>query len=85
MWLLLLGFGMAGGLIMRSIKNLPSSFSKNLLFIPGVTFIILEPWGSFQNDSIFLFGLTFFGYVTHVFLFRPLYRLVIQIATKSTT
>ena len=85
MWLLLLGFGMAGGLIMRSIKNLPSSFSKNLLFIPGVTFIILEPWGSFQNDSIFLFGLTFFGYVTHVFLFGPLYRLVIQIATKSTT
>ena len=85
MWLLLLGFGMAGGLIVRSIKNLPSSFSKNLLFIPGVTFIILEPWGSFQNDSIFLFGLTFFGYVTHVFLFGPLYRLVIQIATKSTT
>lgn len=85
MWLLLLGFGMAGGLILRSIKNLSSSFHKNLLIIPGVTFIILEPWGSFQNDSIFLLGLTFFGFITHVFLFGPLYRLVIQIATKSTT
>ena len=85
MWLLLLGFGMAGGLIVRSIESLSSSFSKNLLFIPGVTFIVLEPWGSFQNDSIFLFGLTFFGFITHGFLFRPLYRLVIQIATKSTT
>ena len=85
MWLVLLGFGMAGGLIVRSIESLWSSLSKNILFIPGITFIVLEPWGSFQNDSIFVFGLVFFGYVTHVFLFRPLYRLVIQIATKSTT
>ena len=76
---------MAGGLIVRSIESLWSSLSKNILFIPGITFIVLEPWGSFQNDSIFVFGLVFFGYVTHVFLFRPLYRLVIQIATKSTT
>ena len=85
MWLVLLGLGIAGGLVMRSIKKLSQSFNQNPLFIPGIAFIVLEPWGSFQNDSIFLYGLTFFGFITHIFLFRPLYRLSIRIATKTIT
>jgi hypothetical protein len=85
MWLVLLGLGMAGGIVMNSIKKLSRSFIRNPLYLSGITYIVLEPWGSFQNDSIYLYGLTFFGFITHVLLFRPLYRISIGIATKTIT
>lgn len=84
MWLVLLGLGMAGGLLLLSIKKFSQAFIENPLFIPAIMFIVLEPWGSFQNDSIFLYGLTVFGLITHILLFRPLYKLSIRIATKTT-
>ena len=69
--LALLFYGVVGG---RLYQKAGKDGGANPLFTLGIIYVVLSKWGSFQNDAIFVFGLTFFGSICHLYLFRPLYR-----------
>ena len=75
--LFILGF--LGGKIYRFAVN---SVSKNYnpLFLSGFIFAFLNEWGSFQNDAIWIYGLTFFGFICHGFVFRIIYNAIDKIS-----
>ena len=75
--LFILGF--LGGKIYRFAVN---SVSKNYnpLFLSGFIFAFLNEWGSFQNDAIWIYGLTFFGFICHGFVFRVIYSAIDKIS-----
>jgi len=74
MMLALFVYGFIGGRIYRYIAS--DSRGMNHLMMCGVLFVTLQHWGSYQNDAIWIYGLTFFGFICHLFLFRPIYGLV---------
>ena len=74
MMVVLLLYGIIGGLIYRTLmKQMEATYP--LLSI-GLVYVVLAQWGSFQNDAIFIYGLTFYGLICHGFLFRPIYGLL---------
>lgn len=80
MMLVLLLFGIVGGLIYQAVSKSRITGLNPLLFY-ALGFVVMEKWGSFQNDAIFVYGLTFFGALCHLFIFLPLYRIIIRIAS----
>ena len=80
MMLALLFFGIAGGLIYQIASKSRITGLNPLLFY-ALGFVVMEKWGSFQNDAIFVYGLTFFGALCHLFIFLPLYRIIIRFAS----
>lgn len=71
--LTLLFYGTVGGwLYLKAGKE----GKVNPLFTLGIIYVVLSQWGSFQNDAIYIYGLTFFGSIFHLYLFRPLYRAI---------
>jgi hypothetical protein len=70
-------FGSLGGRIYKIIVQ-NKSFSENALYGFGILYVTLDQWGSFQNDAIFVYGLTFFGAICHLLLFQPIYRFMIK-------
>ena len=73
MILALLLYGVLGGWLYQKAGK---GGTYNPLFTLGVVYVVLAQWGSYQNDAIFVYGLTFFGGICHLFLFRPLYRTI---------
>lgn len=84
MLILLLFYGAAGGLVYRLIIQLSK---VNVILIFGVLYVVLQSWGSFQNDAIWIYGTTFFGFICHVAVFKPIYatieRLTLSIERES--
>jgi len=66
-------YGVVGGWLYQKAGN---DRVTNPLFTIGIIYVVLSKWGSFQNDAIFIYGLTFFGSICHLYLFRPLYRAI---------
>ena len=71
--LALLLYGALGGWLYQKAGK---GGKYNPLFTVGVIYVVLAQWGSYQNDAIVVYGLTFFGCICHLFLFRPLYRAI---------
>jgi len=80
MMVFLLLYGFAGGLVYQFVIS-RTFYTQSILFTLPVTYVCLDIWGSFQADTIFLYGQTFFGTICHAILFIPLYR-VIERLTK---
>jgi len=74
-------FGWIGGRIYRLCYS--RSPDTNPLFLCGILYITLFQWGSYQNDAIWIYGLTFFGAICHLFLFRPIYSLIVNFTTNQ--
>lgn len=83
MMVVLFLFGWIGGRLYHLGTKL-RAVAGNPLFMTGIVFILLQQWGSYQNDAIFIFGLTFFGGFSHLLLFRPLYRFIINFSSQRT-
>ena len=48
----------------------------------GMLYVVLQGWGSFQNDAIWIYGTTFFGFVCHLYGL-PLYALMSRFTETS--
>ena len=73
-------YGIIGGFLFYLIWT-RLSILQNSLFSIAITYVCLSKWGSFQNDSLVIYGMTFFGVLCHVFLFRPFYIKLVQFVT----
>lgn len=67
-------YGVLGGLLFLLTLNRTASFTP--LFSLGILWIVMKPWGTFQQDMVTLSGTVFWGTVCHLFLFFPFYRWV---------
>jgi hypothetical protein len=82
MQILLFLFGVLGGCIL--LVSYRSATIQSPLFHIGLVFVILQNWGSFQNDAIFVFGATFFSCLCHIFIFRPVYIVLIKLSASNS-
>ena len=69
--LFLVLYGLVGGTIYRLVMSRQASLNPILAF--AIAFVVLQNWGSYQNDSVWIYGTTFFGLICHLWLFRPFY------------
>ena len=67
-------YGVLGGLLFLLALNRTASFTPLLSL--GILWIVIKPWGTFQQDMVTLTGTLFWGAVCHLFLFFPFYRWV---------
>lgn len=79
MLILLLLYGALGGMVYQKLTQLSK---VNIVLMFGVLYMVLQSWGSFQNDAIWIYGTTFFGFICHVIVFRPIYA-AIERLTRS--
>ena len=79
MLLLLFFYGFIGGGVYKLASQ--KSNVKAILMI-GMVFVVLQSWGSFQNDAIWIYGNTFFGFICHVIIFRPVYFAIENLTTR---
>lgn len=73
MVLYLFFFGLAGASVYRFLLIRNVSDLNGLVLLP-VVYVVLSSWGSFQNDAVVVFGYTFFGFICHGWIFKPVYR-----------
>lgn len=69
--LFLILYGLIGGTIYGFIMSRQTALNPLLAF--AIAFVVLQNWGSYQNDSIWIYGTTIFGLICHLWLFRPIY------------
>ena len=69
--LFLVLYGLVGGTIYRLVMSRQASLNPILAF--AIAFVVLQNWGSYQNDSVWIYGTTVFGLICHLWLFRPFY------------
>ena len=81
MLLVLFIYGIIGGVIFRFSSRKANNL--NLLFTPGLIFVLLQQWGSYQNDAIWVYGLTFFGFLCHLFFFQPIYSVLAKFNQRT--
>lgn len=67
-------YGVLGGLLFLLTLNRTASFTPLLSL--GILWVVMKPWGTFQQDMVTLSGTVFWGTVCHLFLFLPFYRWV---------
>ena len=79
MLVLLLFYGVIGGGIYKFIIK-KSNVNGVLIF--GMSYVILQNWGSFQNDAIWIYGTTVFGFLCHFFAFRTVYSAIEKVANN---
>ena len=80
MLILLLLYGSLGGM---AYQILIQSSKVNVIILFGVLYIVLQSWGSFQNDAIWIYGTTFFGFICHVVVFRPIYSAIERLTKRA--
>ena len=80
MLFILLVYGLLGGLTYRFFGH--RSVVHSILLM-GVVFVTLQNWGSFQNDAIWIYGNTFFGFICHAFIFRPIYKTLERLTMRA--
>ena len=78
MILYLIAYGMMGGLIYRFLVRLGRQRIEPFLVLPLI-YVCLDKWGTFQADTVFLYGQTFFGTICHGIIFIPIYRAITRI------
>ena len=79
MMVILFLYGLAGGVVYRFVLS-RTFYNQAILFALPVAYVCLDKWGSFQVDTIYLYGQTFFGTICHAILFIPLYRVIERLA-----
>ena len=67
-------YGVLGGLLFLLALNRTASLTPLLSL--GILWMVMKPWGTFQQDMVTLTGTLFWGAVCHLFLFFPFYRWV---------
>ncbi len=80
MMLQLIFYGIAGVLIIGLIKSRYPTI--NPLLYCGIMWVLLQPWGTFQQDMVTVSGTLFWGSLCHLFIFSPLYRWADQSVTR---
>jgi hypothetical protein len=75
MLIFLLCYGVIGGMVYRIVTQ---KSRLNVILMLGMLYSILQNWGSFQNDAIWIYGTTFFGFICHMLVFRPVYAAIEQ-------
>lgn len=75
MMLVLLIYGAIGGRLYLFISRRASTFISSIA-IPALAYIIMDKWGTFQGDAIYIYGRTFFGLICHCLVFIPVYRIL---------
>ena len=65
-------YGLIGGLFMVITTNRTSRLNPILAF--GVLWVVLTPWGTFQQDMTTISGKVVWGSICHLLIFFPLYR-----------
>jgi len=81
MMVILFLYGLAGGTIYQFVLS-RTLYTQAILFALPVAYVCLDKWGSFQADTVYLYGQTFFGTICHAILFIPLYRVVNRLAQQ---
>ena len=84
MMVILFLYGVTGGAVAQFILS-RTFYTQSILFALPVVYICLDKWGSFQADTVYLYGQTFFGTICHAILFIPLYRVIERLARRSDT
>ena len=72
MMLQLIFYGIVGVFIIGLIKSRYSNI--NPLLYCGIMWVLLQPWGTFQQDMVTVSGTIVWGSICHLFIFSPLYR-----------
>jgi len=67
-------YGFLGALLIRISISKMANF--NPIVAMGILWIIILPWGTFQQDMIVVAGKTVWGALCHLVLFWPLYKLI---------
>ena len=78
MFIPLLLFAFLVGKIFNRVMRLP----YNLLLRYSIATVVLLPFSAFESDSIYLFGILFWGGLTHIFVFKILYRRIDKFIAK---
>lgn len=81
MMVILFLYGLAGGAVYQFVLS-RTFYNQAILFALPVAYVCLDKWGSFQADTVYLYGQTFFGTICHTILFIPLYRVIDRMAQR---
>jgi hypothetical protein len=82
MMVVLFLYGLAGAAVYEFVIS-RAFYTQSILFALPVAYVCLDKWGSFQADTIYLYGQTFFGTICHAILFIPLYRAIDRLAQQK--
>lgn len=82
MMMMLLFFGISGGKIYAFMQNRTNRGISSLAAI-ALVYICLDKWGTFQADTVYLYGQTFFGIICHGLLFIPIYQGIDRLARTN--
>ena len=78
-------YGLIGaGLVLLTLKR---SIKINPVITAGILWVVLTPWGTFQQDMVTVSGQVFWGTLCHLFLFTWLYRFIhryVQVPEANT-
>ena len=78
-------YGLIGaGLIILTLKR---SITINPVITAGILWVVLTPWGTFQQDMVTVSGQVFWGTLCHLFLFTWFYRFIhryVQVPEANT-
>ena len=78
-------YGLIGaGLVILTLKR---SITINPVITAGILWVVLTPWGTFQQDMVTVSGQVFWGTICHLFLFTWFYRFIhryVQVPEANT-
>lgn len=78
-------YGLIGaGLVLLTLKR---SITINPVITAGILWVVLTPWGTFQQDMVTVSGQVFWGTLCHLFLFTGFYRFIhryVQVPEANT-
>ena len=78
-------YGLIGaGLVLLTLKR---SIKINPVITAGILWVVLTPWGTFQQDMVTVSGQVFWGTLCHLFLFTGFYRFIhryVQVPEANT-
>ena len=83
MMIQLLLFGLCGGYLYRIA--LKRGTRLNPIFAFGLLWVIILPWGTFQQDMVVVAGKTVWGSFCQLFLFFPIYSFINRFITEAKT
>jgi hypothetical protein len=74
-------YGIIGGVLIVITTNRTRRINPILAF--GILWVVLTPWGTFQQDMVTISGRVFWGSICHLVLFFPLYRKIQYFITRA--
>ena len=74
MMIQMIAYALIGIALLRFLHNQYSEINPLLYY--GLIWVILQPWGTFQQDMVTVSGTIFWGSLCHLLIFRPLYKLI---------